>query len=92
MALRLLAPARWISRTIGSTLASRCAVAGIVYGNESHAGIHSSDERDVAAKPVEASNNEGGLVAPARFNGFRQRRPLIVLAALDLGMLGNQLP
>src|SRR5829696_3580287 len=61
--------------------------------NELHAGLLKAEEEvRVTAQAIELRDHQSGVVEPAQGHCFLQLRPVVLLAALDLDVLGNKLP
>ena len=65
---------------------------GIVAGDEVNTRVHEiGDERHVAAEPIEAGNDQGRPVSLRLGKRRAQLGPIDALAALDLGIIGDDL-
>jgi len=54
--------------------------------------LKAEEEVRVTAQAIELRDHQSGVVEPAQGHCFLQLRPVVLLAALDLDVLGNKLP
>jgi hypothetical protein len=76
----------------GEDVQGQLVGGGHVDRGELDAGFHQvGDEGDVARQAVELGDHQHGPLPPAQFERRGKLRPVVALAALHLGELGDQL-